>query len=234
MSYNVSKEITVRTSGAAGSIDDDSLIRDKNHQMSRRTDDLRVRRTEKLLRDAVLALVEEKGFDHLTVGEITRRAMVSRAAFYRNYRDKYELLERVFEDAIQILASDLSSPHVSIDDPARATSPAPERWLKLFGHFAEYEKLYRVMLGGKGSPWFAKRMRTSLSGMRSARGAAATGGPASSLIDTLFIDTVAWWLEAGMPYPPQQMASYCWRLTVAALKETSTWQVGDHYPPAPR
>ena len=71
--------------------------------MSQPVNNLRVRRTQKLLRDALIELIEEQSFDALTVGEITERAMVSRAAFYRNYRDKYDLVEQIFAEAMQAL-----------------------------------------------------------------------------------------------------------------------------------
>ena len=64
--------------------------------MSQQIQSLRQRRTQKLLREALIELIEEQGFDSLTVGEITERAMVSRAAFYRNYQDKYDLVEQIF------------------------------------------------------------------------------------------------------------------------------------------
>ena len=53
--------------------------------MTQQVKNLRTRRTQKLLREALIALIEERGFDALTVGEVTEGAMVSRAAFYRNY-----------------------------------------------------------------------------------------------------------------------------------------------------
>jgi hypothetical protein len=118
--------------------------------------------------------------------------------------------------------------------------PTPQRWVKLFEHFAHYERLYRVLLSGKGSPWFATKMRATLGGMRSeheqeehvstVNGKRADGsqteasGYVSALIDALLIDTVVWWLEQGRPYPPTQVATYCWRLIVSMLKEASTWQ----------
>src|SRR5213083_296749 len=61
--------------------------------MTQSVSNLRVRRTQKLLREALIALIEERGFDALTIGELTERAMVSRAAFYRNYQDKYDLVD---------------------------------------------------------------------------------------------------------------------------------------------
>ena len=57
--------------------------------MTQPAGNVRVRRTQKLLREALIELIEERGFEALTIGEITERAMVSRAAFYRNYQDKY-------------------------------------------------------------------------------------------------------------------------------------------------
>jgi AcrR family transcriptional regulator len=39
-----------------------------------------VRRTQKLLREALIALIEGRGFEALTIGELTERAMVSWAA----------------------------------------------------------------------------------------------------------------------------------------------------------
>ncbi|WP_236065169.1 TetR/AcrR family transcriptional regulator [Reticulibacter mediterranei] len=78
--------------------------------MSQNSGDLRARRTRKLLRDALMALIEERGFDALTVGEIAARAMVSRAAFYRYYQDKYDLIEQIFEEEMQTLTRNLGSP----------------------------------------------------------------------------------------------------------------------------
>ncbi len=45
--------------------------------MSQNSGDLRVRRTHKLLGEALLALIEESDFDALTVGEIASRAIIN-------------------------------------------------------------------------------------------------------------------------------------------------------------
>lgn len=207
--------------------------------MSQNSTDLRARRTRKLLREALLELIEERGFEALTVGEIAERAMVSRSAFYRYYPDKYALVEQIFEEAMQTLFSDLSHhAHAQLRE-VDPKAPTPERWVKLFEHFATYERLYRVLLSGKGSPWFATKMRAQLSEMRCEREQERTSPPGGkrgenhhvtasrlvpALIDALLIDTVVWWLEQGRPCSPGEIATSCWRLIVAMLKEASTWQ----------
>jgi AcrR family transcriptional regulator len=59
-----------------------------------------------LLRQALVELIEDRGFDRVTVGDLTARAMISRAAFYRNYRDKYELVEQIFDEAMAGMTAD--------------------------------------------------------------------------------------------------------------------------------
>lgn len=72
--------------------------------------DLRVRRTHTLLREALIDLIAEKGFDAVTVGEIAERAMVNRATFYRHYQDKYALVTGIFQEAVNQLISELGPP----------------------------------------------------------------------------------------------------------------------------
>src|ERR1700690_4310369 len=69
------------------------------------TEDLRVRRTHKMIREAFFALVQEKGFDAVTIQAIVDRAMVNRATFYRHYQDKYDLANRCVDFAVDDLQS---------------------------------------------------------------------------------------------------------------------------------
>src|SRR6516162_7589468 len=106
--------------------------------MTQQRKNLRLRRTQKLLREALIDLIEERGFEALTIGELTDRAMVSRAAFYRNYQDKYDLVEQIFDEAMSALLSALGE--IGSQHP-------PEMWVKFFEHIAEYDRLYRALLG---------------------------------------------------------------------------------------
>src|SRR5438477_4624508 len=53
--------------------------------------DPRVKRTRKLLQEALLALLAEKNFDAVTVQDIAERSTINRATFYGHFVDKYEL-----------------------------------------------------------------------------------------------------------------------------------------------
>ncbi len=55
--------------------------------------DPRVLRTRKLLEQAFLELMNEKGFQEMTIHEITERATVNRATFYAHFEDKDDMLD---------------------------------------------------------------------------------------------------------------------------------------------
>jgi AcrR family transcriptional regulator len=60
--------------------------------------DIRVKRTHLLLRQALMELMPEKGFQAITVQDIVDRAMINRATFYEHFTDKYTLLEYSLRD----------------------------------------------------------------------------------------------------------------------------------------
>jgi|SRR5579859_1248967 len=197
--------------------------------MSQPTKNLRLRRTQKLLREALVELIEERGFDALTIGELTARAMVSRAAFYRNYQDKYDLVEQIFEEVMSTLQGTVAN--------MGSEQHPPQVWIKFFEHIAEYERLYRALLGTKGSPWFVRKMRASLANLVKEHDHVPSFQPAADwpvltfsdtfvpdLVSAMLVEAVTWWLEQGMPYTPTEVAMRCARLASALFKEVCTWK----------
>ena len=193
--------------------------------MTQQGKNVRLRRTQKLLREALIELIEERGFEALTIGEITERAMVSRAAFYRNYQDKYDLVEQIFEEAMSALLNSVGE--LGREHPA-------EIWVTFFEHIAQYERLYRALLGSKGSPWFVRKMRADLAGLIEER-AHLPHGPAASaravhvfsdtfvpdLVSTMWVEAITWWLEQGRPYTAREIATRTARLASAVFREAS-------------
>lgn len=58
----------------------------------KKMEDLRIRRTHKLLIDALRSLLEEKDFEDIHVKDICELAMVHRTTFYKHFEDKYQLM----------------------------------------------------------------------------------------------------------------------------------------------
>ncbi|MGP4112066.1 TetR/AcrR family transcriptional regulator [Streptomyces sp. 4N509B] len=186
--------------------------------MSQPVENLRVRRTRKLLRDALVDLVEERGFDRVTVSEITDRAMVSRAAFYRNYRDKYHLVEQIFDEAMARLE----------DSMGADGRPPLERWSAFFEHLDAYHRMYGALLGRRGSPWFAQRMRAALADMVAPHFPPprdeSTPGLLPTVLSSMFAASITWWLENDRPLPPREVALRSADLAAAVIARANGWQ----------
>src|SRR6185312_7459123 len=75
---------------------------------SKKKTDARVRRTRDALGDALIALMQEKPFDTITVQEVLDRAHVSRSTFYTHYSDKDDLLMSDAEEFFEALSMALS------------------------------------------------------------------------------------------------------------------------------
>ncbi|GHO56859.1 TetR/AcrR family transcriptional regulator [Ktedonobacter robiniae] len=176
----------------------------------RKHQDIRARFTRKLLQETLIALLAEKRFEMITVGEIAERAMVNRATFYRHYQDKYALGNSLFQEAIDQLTCDLRSPLKS--PSASEVEGATLLLAASFTHIAEYSRLYRVMVR---NVWFTAKMYDTLAELlgkrlhlppRSSQNALERMPEelAVASLTNWLISMIRWWLENGMPYPPSK------------------------------
>lgn len=63
--------------------------------------DPRVKRTRKLLQQAIMDLLQRKSLHSITVQDIAARATVNRVTFYAHFEDKFDLLDSVIRDGVQ-------------------------------------------------------------------------------------------------------------------------------------
>lgn len=79
--------------------------------------DLRIIKTKKAIREAFIALVEEKGYKHVTVRDIAQRAMINRNTFYLHYLDKEDLITSLMLEIIERQEEQMHSLSSEIDRP---------------------------------------------------------------------------------------------------------------------
>ncbi len=172
--------------------------------------DRRVQRTRQLLRDALMALIVEKGYDAVAVQDITDRANVARTTFYLHFRDKEDLLLRSMEAVYDDLTARMGQ--VSPDGLLANGLPAE---VVAFEHVAEHAAFYRVMFSSRGVAAFIVRVRRYLASQFVAfarellPAALQTRLPLEAIAHReagALIGSISWWLEHDMPYTPEQMA----------------------------
>lgn len=199
--------------------------------------DRRARRTRKLLREALFALILENGYDAITIEDITRRADLGRTTFYLHYRDKEDLLLQSIEETADELARQVSHLYEEIsraelNQPPSESSTAISPVLFVFRHAAENADIYRIILRGEGAYQVTHRIREIasryalefLSTRFKENNTKTTSSIPLEVIANYFagslLGILTWWLESGMPYPPEDMAHMFRQMTFLGLQQT--------------
>jgi AcrR family transcriptional regulator len=178
--------------------------------------DRRVQRTRALLREALFALISEKGYTAITIQDITDRANVNRVTFYFHYKDKEDLLFTVMQELYDDLAESVP-PKRSLHDKALQDN------LLAFQHVQEYAHLYKILFSEKGAHSLMGRLIDYFA-QEGVENAAETI-PASTTLPLplvlvehfyagAFVALVRWWVLHDMPYSPHEMAAICHQLEV--------------------
>lgn len=187
--------------------------------------DRRVRRTRVRLRDALIKLILDQGYDNVTIQEITDTADLSRATFYLHYKDKDELLasslEEMFDELMDSVKDLMLRRKLELVDGDAPSLPA-------FKHVEEYADLYKSLLGEKGVSSVINRILDYIANIGEQQYRLILGDEdetnlpipievsARHLAGAMF-SMVSWWLDNDMPYTPEEMAQHFHRLTVPSI-----------------
>jgi len=184
--------------------------------------DRRVQRTHRLLREALLSLIREKGFESLSVQDIIDRADVGRATFYAHFDNKDDLLLSGLE-GLRASLKNLQRQAHSKDGPEDERLFAFTR--ELFAHTREHRDMYPAMVGDRGAALVQQVFRRMLLDLVredvKAMLPRGSGGPASVEAAVQFtagglLGLVMWWLE-GRARDGEEINGLFRRLAIPAV-----------------
>jgi AcrR family transcriptional regulator len=184
-----------------------------------RKTDPRVVRTRQMLRDALTKLILDRGYDSITIQDITDTAGLRRATFYLHYKDKDELLTTMLRDSFDALVSEMEALHIQI---CTLESEYIE-FSTILRHAEQNAALYRSILLGQGAASILRFVReyliaTALQHFNNMN--LKSEMPLEMLatyMATLKLNMVTWWLDEGMPYGIEKMAEMCAKLAMEGM-----------------
>lgn len=189
--------------------------------------DRRVRRTREHLKEALVALIEERGFESLSVQDIIDRANVGRATFYAHFDNKEDLLVSGFED----LRGALREHQRRLREQAAETEAGSFLFSRaLFDHVAVHRNVFRAMTGERSAlvvqrliqKILLELVREDLRALRSSRGRRPTSVEAEArYIAGGLGGLLTWWVDGGRALTVEELDATFLRLAAATLQAAS-------------
>ena len=124
-------------------------------------EDRRISKSKRALREALIALLEERGFDAITVNDLCERADLTRGTFYNHFSDKENLEDEVMADigALQGRMHDITLADMLAYRVAGRPLPL---LVELFDYLREQSAFLHAVLGPGGDARFAPRLREAI------------------------------------------------------------------------
>jgi AcrR family transcriptional regulator len=171
-------------------------------------------RTRTTLRDALISLIIERGWDDVGIQDICDRANVGRSTFYTHFADKEELLLEGFEDLRRMLRL-MSKAGV---EKGRGLAFARG----LLEHANENRRLFRALVGKRSSHVVQKRffqlvLELTEEELTASLRADVKLETTANFLAGAFFQVVIWWLESRKPLSPERVDAIFQQLTRPVL-----------------
>lgn len=171
------------------------------------TGDRRVRRTRKLLHDAFLALVLERGYEKTTIQHILDRADIGRSTFYSHFRDKEALLTASFDGMRDHLEHELAG--IDATRAVDVTLPAA----LLYTHAYENQRVYRALCGRQGGALVQRYLRSMIGDLlrkhlrTNTSRHSVPSDVAAEFYTSAALGLLAWWIDHDFCNGPEWLAA---------------------------
>ncbi len=174
----------------------------------KKTEDRRVKRTKKALRDCLFQLLDEKSVENITVKELTTMADINRSTFYFYYKDIDDMIMQIQDEIYSVFERDvIRSATVFI------TREDFMQYLVRFLTFCkEREKICKFVMSNDPKNNLAKRIKSALLRViPDSTKVFREGDPKRYLTAYAvagFWELILAWMYEGMVIEPEEMAVF--------------------------
>ncbi|MDF3839868.1 helix-turn-helix domain containing protein [Cupriavidus basilensis] len=171
------------------------------------------------MRDALLSLLVEKGWDELSVQDICARADIGRSTFYLHFPSKEELLIGSLDDLRNVLKSTCAS----TDTKAKVVQPLA--FVRgLLAHIYEQRRLCRSVFGRRSAHAVQVRFRGMVAKLIAENLAVvAPAGwkrdAATSYLAGALVDLLSWWIDSRPMHSIDEVERFYLSLAESAVHE---------------
>jgi AcrR family transcriptional regulator len=166
------------------------------------TSDRRIQKTHRAVREALIALLTERGWDGFTVQDLCGRADIGRSTFYMHFADKDDVLTGGFQEFRKGVREQIASQEQPAEPFAFARA--------MIQHAFEQQQAFRALLGRRSGQAVLRRfreivvdlVRDDLAGINVSR---ARKGAATYFLAGGFLELLSWGLQSGSASGPRDL-----------------------------
>ncbi|NLB71367.1 MAG: TetR/AcrR family transcriptional regulator [Chloroflexi bacterium] len=184
--------------------------------------DRRINKTKAALKKSLHTLILEKGYDEISIQEITDHADLGRATFYLHYQDKDELFGDILQDITNTYFQTLSPQEI------HTNTFLDEKILEgIFNYSKEYASLFNKLNDGR-SGVVGFRLLTQIVRKEIAKKLQMSADDdlmtlckltlTENYLAGATLTLVFWWLENNMPIPSKSMSQLLAKANLACIE----------------
>lgn len=173
-----------------------------------RTEDRRVKRTKRVLKECLFELLEKKSIDEISVKELTEAADVNRSTFYFYYNDINDMVIQIQNEIFEVFKEKVLAPQadfVTVEDFIAYT----RRFLEFL---KENESICKFVISNDPNNSLTKKIKKTLfNHIPDSTKIFPESDPGYYLTCfalSAFWDTIIQWMYDGMKVPAEQMADF--------------------------
>jgi len=176
-------------------------------QITTASSDPRVRRTHRMLRDALVSIILEKDYASISIKDVTERAEVAYITFFRHFNSLDELLMEVLDEGQIELMDHVETLAKQSEQPTLETEGK-----LIFEYIQQNADLFRILLRSQSVSRVRKKVVRNIAAIfqRSCTPLLNSNSPmtvaiAAHHLATSLLSLIEWWLENKLSPPPSDM-----------------------------
>ena len=154
--------------------------------------------TRESLEISLMQLLEKKELKKITISELVERAGVSRAAFYRNYSSKEQILEEIFKNTFQFISDKL--------EEFNFKNEMFQIWLFLFKEAKKEARVISLAIDYNFEKLLTQAVFDFLE-KRNRNAKKTTNSYMNSFWSSAVVSVLSKWIKDGMKVPAEKIAS---------------------------
>lgn len=155
------------------------------------------RLTREALEISLMQLLEKKELTKITISELVHRAGVSRAAFYRNYSSKEQMLEEIFGKTVQKIMDKLGQFNLRTE--------LYQVWIILFKEAKKEARLISLAVDYNLEKYLTQAVFNFLEKRQQSKREASSY--IHSFWSSALVSVLSKWIKDGMQVPAEKIAS---------------------------